>query len=50
MSGPYRKGEILREKVFTIILELQKSTPIYYTLYDLDKMDSQELVYLVNGV
>ena len=48
MPGPYRKGEILREGVYHYF-GTPEDTPIYYTLYDLDKNGFPELVYLVNG-
>ena len=46
--GPHRKGEILREGVYHYF-GVSEDTPIYYTLYDLDKNGFPELVYLVNG-
>ena len=49
MSGPHRKGEILREAVYHYFSGVSEGTPIYYTLYDLDKNGFPELIYLANG-
>ena len=48
MPGPDRDGELLREGHYHYF-DVSDGTPIYYTLYDLDKNGFPELVYLVNG-
>ncbi|EGF13184.1 LPXTG cell wall anchor domain-containing protein [Streptococcus sanguinis] len=48
MPGPHRDGDILIEGLYHYF-NVADGTPIYYTLYDLDKNGFPELVYLVNG-
>ena len=48
MPGPDGDGELLREGHYHYF-GVSDGTPIYYTLYDLDKNGFPELVYLVNG-